>query len=144
MLQAEEPGWKSESLKVFHYLLKASAIWILTELHGYSSHALVTSLSPALFAAERQPRSCSALHIKGKATIGELWKNATNWPKCRARPQTECSVYVAAGAAPGARPWGGCQEQPSAALTQRNAVGKETRLHFKTPPRPHLPCFMLS
>lgn len=65
---------RSARLKVFHYLLKVSTIWILTTLHGYSPHALIT-LSPKLSAVETgSSYSCSALHIKGKATIAWLWK----------------------------------------------------------------------
>lgn len=122
MLQAEKPGWKSESLPLSLesrcYLNINNITWIFISC----SDNIV--ISRALRCRNR--RSRSALHIKGKATIEELWSNAPSWPRHRGGEQAERS--------PGARPAPG--QLPGTARGRSDSAPRWERKRAPIP-KPH-------
>lgn len=125
MLQTEEPGWKSESLPLSLenrcYLNINSSTWIFISCSD-------NIISRALRCRNRHSRSCPASHIKGEATMEQLWRNARAG-RSPGPEQTECSVRAQGRGA--ARP-----EQPRPLWL--SALGKETRSGApeQTPPGP--------
>lgn len=114
-LQAEEPAWKSE-------ILKTGAIWILTAVHGYSSHAPITLLSPELFAAETGARLPPGFAHQRRSDNRAALAGCHGWPEPRAgadRVFSRCGRGAAGAAA--------------AALTQR--AGKGNALPLRNKPR---------